>query len=163
MSSSGALTVNDHMQVKGFTNIYAVGDCADVDEPKMAYHAALHADVAVNNIANSVSGKKLKSYSTGKHVHVSSVQQRDGLTRVTNRYHHHAVGARPRRRRGSVQRLEAPALARRAGEESDPAAVEELVGDGTEAAMRGTDTHSHTHTHQLLVLILDNCLLSNFF
>ncbi|XP_075902126.1 ferroptosis suppressor protein 1 [Nelusetta ayraudi] len=65
MTSSGALKVNDHMQVDGFTNIFAVGDCADVNEPKMAYHAALHADVAVTNIANSVSGKELKSYRTG--------------------------------------------------------------------------------------------------
>lgn len=66
VTSTGALKVNDHMQVQGFTNIYAVGDCADVNEPKMAYHAALHADVAVNNIANSVSGKELKSYRTGE-------------------------------------------------------------------------------------------------
>lgn len=66
MTNTGALKVNDHMQVEGFTNIFAVGDCADVNEPKMAYHAALHADVAVNNIANSVSGKELKSYRTGK-------------------------------------------------------------------------------------------------
>lgn len=66
MTSTGTLKVNDHLQVEGFTNIFAVGDCADVNEPKMAIHAALHADVAVNNIANSVSGKELKSYRTGK-------------------------------------------------------------------------------------------------
>lgn len=145
MTSSGALKVNDHMQVDGFTNIFAVGDCADVNEPKMAYHAALHADVAVTNIANSVSGKALKSYRTGKtRQSVSrSVCLSVGLISLAPRCRHHAAGARPRRRRGPVQRDEAAALPRGLGEESQPAAVEELVGDGPEAALRNTHTCIH--------------------
>lgn len=67
LASNGALKVNDHLQVEGFSNIFAVGDCANVNEPKMAYHAGLHAAVVVSNIANSLSGKELTSYRTGKH------------------------------------------------------------------------------------------------
>lgn len=68
MADNGALKVNQHLQVDGFSNIYAVGDCADIQEPNMAYHAGLHAAVAVNNIANSLSGKQLASYKTGTHL-----------------------------------------------------------------------------------------------
>lgn len=70
MANNGALKVNQHLQVDGFSNIYAVGDCANVSEPKMAYHAGLHAAVAVSNIANSLSGKELTSYQTGTHTPV---------------------------------------------------------------------------------------------
>lgn len=79
MTSSGALKVNNHMQIDGFTNIFAVGDCADVNEPKMAYHAALHADVAVSNIANGISGKELKSYHTGSVTMLLALGHDDGV------------------------------------------------------------------------------------
>lgn len=69
LAENGALKVNDYLQVDGFSNVFAVGDCADINEPKMAYHAELHATVAVNNISNSLSGKELTSYSTGTHTH----------------------------------------------------------------------------------------------
>lgn len=65
LADNGALKVNDYLQVEGFSNVYAVGDCADINEPKMAYHAGLHAAVAVSNITNSLRGKELKVYRTG--------------------------------------------------------------------------------------------------
>lgn len=65
LAENGALKVNQHLQVRGFDRIYAVGDCANVKEPKMAYHAGLHAEVAVTNIINSITGKPLVSYRTG--------------------------------------------------------------------------------------------------
>lgn len=65
MAESGALKVNQHLQVEGFDNVYAVGDCANLDEPKLAYHAGLHAAVAATNIINSLTGKRLTSYRTG--------------------------------------------------------------------------------------------------
>lgn len=65
LAENGALKVNEHLQVEGFANIYAVGDCADIKEPKLAYHAGLHAAVAVTNIINSLIGKELTMYRTG--------------------------------------------------------------------------------------------------
>lgn len=64
--------MNEYLQVKGYDNIYAIGDCADVNEPKMAYHAGLHADVAVTNIVNSLTQKPLKTYTPGKFCFVPS-------------------------------------------------------------------------------------------
>lgn len=66
MASDGALKVNKHLQLEGHENIYAIGDCADLKEPKMAYHAGLHADIAVTNIINSLTHKPLKTYEPGK-------------------------------------------------------------------------------------------------
>lgn len=65
LTENGALKVNKHLQVEGFNNVYGVGDCANVNEPKLAYHAGLHAGVAATNIINSLSGKPLTSYHTG--------------------------------------------------------------------------------------------------
>lgn len=66
LASNGALRVNEYLQVEGYNHIYAIGDCADVKEPKMAYHAGLHAKVAVANIVNSTQQKPLKAYKPGK-------------------------------------------------------------------------------------------------
>lgn len=66
MASNGALKVNQYLQLEGYENIYVIGDCADLEEPKMAYHAGLHADVVVTNIINSLTQKPLKTYKPGK-------------------------------------------------------------------------------------------------
>ncbi|XP_047458442.1 apoptosis-inducing factor 2 [Mugil cephalus] len=79
MADNGALKVNAHLQVAGFSNVYAVGDCADVNEPKMAYHAGLHAAVAVSNIDNSVRGKDLTDYHTGNVTMLLAMGRDDGV------------------------------------------------------------------------------------
>ncbi|KAF7710517.1 apoptosis-inducing factor 2 [Silurus meridionalis] len=79
LAPDGALKVNKHMQVEGFDNIYAVGDCANVKEPKMAYHAGLHAKVAVVNIINSLAGKALTSYNTGNVTMLLAMGRDDGV------------------------------------------------------------------------------------
>ncbi|XP_031159523.1 apoptosis-inducing factor 2 [Sander lucioperca] len=79
LAADGALKVNDHLQVDGFSNVFAVGDCADIKEPKLAYHAGLHAAVAVNNISNSVRGKELTSYHTGNVSMLLAMGHDDGV------------------------------------------------------------------------------------
>ncbi|XP_029963389.1 ferroptosis suppressor protein 1 [Salarias fasciatus] len=79
MAEDGALRVNQHMQVEGFSNIFAAGDCANVNEPKMAYHAALHAEVAAANVINSISGRKLTTYQTGNITMVMAMGWNDGV------------------------------------------------------------------------------------
>ncbi|KAJ8359549.1 hypothetical protein SKAU_G00160740 [Synaphobranchus kaupii] len=79
LTENGALKVNPHLQVEGFENIYAIGDCADINEPKMAYHAGLHAGVAVTNIINSLLGKALTSYKTGSVTMLLAMGRDDGV------------------------------------------------------------------------------------
>lgn len=79
MAADGALKVNAHLQVQGFSNIFAVGDCADLQEPKLAYHAGLHASVAVTNIINSLSEKPLTEYRTGSVTMLLAMGRDDGV------------------------------------------------------------------------------------
>ncbi|XP_071370849.1 ferroptosis suppressor protein 1 isoform X3 [Centroberyx affinis] len=79
LAENGALKVNAQLQVEGFSNIFAVGDCADVREPKMAYHAGLHAAVAVSNIINSNNGKDLTSYYPGRVTMLLAMGKDDGV------------------------------------------------------------------------------------
>ncbi|XP_027696421.1 apoptosis-inducing factor 2 isoform X1 [Vombatus ursinus] len=86
MADNGALMVNDHLQVQGFSNIYAIGDCANVKEPKMAYHAGLHANVVVTNIVNSLKQKPLKTYKPGALTFLLSMGRNDGVGQISGFY-----------------------------------------------------------------------------
>ncbi|NXE08075.1 AIFM2 factor, partial [Lophotis ruficrista] len=86
MASNSALKVNKHLQLEGYENIYAIGDCADLKEPKMAYHAGLHADVAVTNIINSLTHKPLKTYEPGSLTFLLSMGRNDGVGQVKGYY-----------------------------------------------------------------------------
>uniref|UniRef100_A0A3B5LBM1 Ferroptosis suppressor protein 1 n=1 Tax=Xiphophorus couchianus TaxID=32473 RepID=A0A3B5LBM1_9TELE len=79
MAADGALKVNQYLQVEGFSNIFAVGDCADLREAKLAYHAGLHAYVAVSNIISSLSGKPLTPYRTGNVSMLLAMGRDDGV------------------------------------------------------------------------------------
>lgn len=82
LASNGTLRVNEYLQVEGCNHIYAIGDCADVKEPKMAYHAGLHANVAVANIVNSIKQRPLKAYKPGKGAPYASSFRELGLDMV---------------------------------------------------------------------------------
>ncbi|XP_020565040.1 apoptosis-inducing factor 2-like [Oryzias latipes] len=79
MADSGALRVNQYLQVHGFSNIFAVGDCSDTQKPKTAYLAGLQAAVAVTNILNSLRGAELKVYSTGNVTMLVAIGRNDGV------------------------------------------------------------------------------------
>ncbi|XP_027639229.2 ferroptosis suppressor protein 1 [Falco naumanni] len=86
MASNSALKVNKHLQLEGYENIYAIGDCADLKEPKMAYHAGLHANIAVTNIINSLTHKPLKTYEPGSLTFLLSMGRNDGVGQVNGFY-----------------------------------------------------------------------------
>ncbi|XP_069316841.1 ferroptosis suppressor protein 1 isoform X1 [Eulemur rufifrons] len=86
LAGNGALRVNEHLQVEGHSNIYAIGDCADVREPKMAYHAGLHANIAVANIVNSTKQRPLKAYKPGALTFLLSMGRNDGVGQISGFY-----------------------------------------------------------------------------
>ncbi|XP_061915369.1 apoptosis-inducing factor 2 [Entelurus aequoreus] len=79
LAQNGTLRVNEHLQVEAFSHVYAVGDCADVREPKTAYVAGLHAAVAVGNIVNSLSGNSLTSHRAGNVTMLLAMGRDDGV------------------------------------------------------------------------------------
>ncbi|XP_053519986.1 ferroptosis suppressor protein 1 isoform X1 [Artibeus jamaicensis] len=86
LASDGALRVNEYLQVEGFSHIYAIGDCADVKEPKMAYHAGLHANIAVTNIVNSMKERPLKAYKPGALTFLLAMGRNDGVGQISGFY-----------------------------------------------------------------------------
>nr|XP_020017625.1 apoptosis-inducing factor 2 isoform X2 [Castor canadensis] len=86
LAGNGALRVNEFLQVEGYSNVYAIGDCADVKEPKMAYHAGLHANVVVANIVNSLKQRPLKAYKPGALTFLLSMGRNDGVGQISGFY-----------------------------------------------------------------------------
>ncbi|XP_054238497.1 ferroptosis suppressor protein 1 [Indicator indicator] len=86
MARNGALKVNKYLQLEGYENIYVIGDCADVKEPKMAYHAGLHANIVVTNIYNSLANKCLKTYEPGSLTFLLSMGRNDGVGQLYGYY-----------------------------------------------------------------------------
>ncbi|NXG28847.1 AIFM2 factor, partial [Dromaius novaehollandiae] len=86
LASNGALKVNQYLQLEGYENIYAIGDCADLKEPKMAYHAGLHANIVVTNIINSLTHKSLKTYQPGSLTFLLSMGRNDGVGQINGCY-----------------------------------------------------------------------------
>ncbi|XP_039176433.1 ferroptosis suppressor protein 1 isoform X2 [Crotalus tigris] len=91
LANNGALKVNEYLQVVGYDNIYAIGDCSDVKEPKMAYHAQLHANVVVTNIINSLTQKPLKTYKPGSLTFLISLGNNDGVGQISEYYVGHLL------------------------------------------------------------------------
>ncbi|XP_014385854.1 PREDICTED: apoptosis-inducing factor 2 [Myotis brandtii] len=86
LASNGALKVNEYLQVEGYSHIYAIGDCADVKEPKMAYHAGLHANIAVANIVNSMKQRPFKAYKPGALTFLLAMGRNDGVGQISGFY-----------------------------------------------------------------------------
>ncbi|XP_059518481.1 ferroptosis suppressor protein 1 isoform X2 [Myotis daubentonii] len=86
LASNGALKVNEYLQVEGYNHIYAIGDCADVKEPKMAYHAGLHANIAVANIVNSMKQRPFKAYKPGALTFLLAMGRNDGVGQISGFY-----------------------------------------------------------------------------
>jgi sulfide:quinone oxidoreductase len=53
----GYINVSSTMRVAGHERIYAVGDCASFDGPKMGHMAVRQAEVAAANLAAEVAGR----------------------------------------------------------------------------------------------------------
>ena len=58
--------VNSYLQLEGYPNIVALGDCNNVAEEKLAINAKRHATLAVDNIKRMDNGARVKPYAISK-------------------------------------------------------------------------------------------------
>jgi len=58
------LEVNEFLQVKGHTNVYAIGDCTNTKEFKMAAHAERQGELLGSNFLRSLKNQPLNPYKT---------------------------------------------------------------------------------------------------
>lgn len=63
---SNLLKVNDFLQVEGFDNVFAIGDCVNTPEPKMAVHAENHAKLVSANLMRQLKDQNLQPYKQGR-------------------------------------------------------------------------------------------------
>ncbi|XP_033120461.1 apoptosis-inducing factor 2-like, partial [Anneissia japonica] len=82
MDESGSLKVRPTLQVEGHDNIFAVGDCANIDKIKMAYKAERHSGVVAKNIQALATSSKLKSYVEGEPMMFVTVGRTGGAFQV---------------------------------------------------------------------------------
>ena len=58
----GRIKVNEYLQVEGFENIYAIGDCCNTSEDKMAAFAGKHGELVSANLLKELTGAPLVKY-----------------------------------------------------------------------------------------------------
>ncbi len=63
----GRLNVDEFFQVKGYNDIFAVGDCTDVADPKLAYAAEFQAKHVFKNLKNLLTSRAITPYKSGKY------------------------------------------------------------------------------------------------
>ncbi|XP_071838753.1 ferroptosis suppressor protein 1-like isoform X2 [Apostichopus japonicus] len=62
MDESNCLKVNQFLQVDGYTDVFAVGDCNNADQVKMAFKAELQMKVIANNMQALLTGGTMSPY-----------------------------------------------------------------------------------------------------
>ena len=60
------LKVNQFLQVEGYDNVYALGDCVNTPEHKMAAHAGTHANCIASNFIKELKGQEKSPYKQSK-------------------------------------------------------------------------------------------------
>ena len=64
LNDKGLIKVDAFMKVSGYDNLYAVGDCAALDDHKHGYLAAVQGGMLADKIIRAAKGKKVKPYKT---------------------------------------------------------------------------------------------------
>ena len=57
MEKNGQLKVDEFLRVEGYDDIYAIGDCCNTKDVKLAYTAGEHARYLVRNLLSKAAGK----------------------------------------------------------------------------------------------------------
>ena len=62
IDATGRAKVDEFLAVEGCPNVFALGDCCNTPEHKMAAHAGVHSETVVANILLEAEGKPMKAY-----------------------------------------------------------------------------------------------------
>ena len=57
MEKNGQIKVDEYLQVEGYEDIYAIGDCCNTKDTKLAYTAGEQAKLVLKNLFNRKNGK----------------------------------------------------------------------------------------------------------
>jgi apoptosis-inducing factor 2 len=104
LTAEGTIPVTEHLNVRGYDNVYAIGDVAALPDPKMASYAMEHAAIAAANIAAQLAGNRAEAVHTptpdrrillplGPHAGVGQLPTADGPAAATVETVHQRKGA----------------------------------------------------------------------
>ncbi|KAG9444407.1 hypothetical protein H6P81_015747 [Aristolochia fimbriata] len=82
LDEEGRLAVDQHLRVKGYDHIFAIGDITNITEIKQGLYAQKHAQVAAKNIKNLLKGDKkakLASYKPGKAIAMVTLGRKEAM------------------------------------------------------------------------------------
>jgi len=79
------LSVNEHLQVGNFKNVFAAGDVTAIMEEKTAHNAERHADVIVENISRLEKAEQLVKYNSASAPMVISLGKKHGVLVMKNK------------------------------------------------------------------------------
>jgi apoptosis-inducing factor 2 len=94
LTDEGMIPVTDHLNVRGYDHVYAIGDVADLPDPKMASYAMEHAATVAANIKAQLAGEPPEAVHTptpdrrillplGAHAGVGQLPTADGPAAAT--------------------------------------------------------------------------------
>ncbi|XP_004135044.1 apoptosis-inducing factor 2 [Cucumis sativus] len=81
----GRLMVDKHLRVRGFKNVFAVGDITDLQEIKQGYLAERHAHVTSKNLKLMLAGaneSRLATYKPGSQLAIVSLGRKEGVAQL---------------------------------------------------------------------------------
>lgn len=104
LTGQGTVPVTAHLNVEGYDRVYAIGDVADLPDPKMASFAMEHAAIVARNIRAQLAGNQPDAVHTptldrrillplGTHAGVGQLPTPQGPSAATAETVHHRKGA----------------------------------------------------------------------
>ncbi len=84
LNKENQVKVNQHLQLRGFSNIFVAGDIISVKEEKTAQNAECHAKIVVKNICRLEKKKKLCRYRPRPRIMVISLGKWNGILTYKN-------------------------------------------------------------------------------
>ncbi|KAJ1440752.1 hypothetical protein SESBI_01825 [Sesbania bispinosa] len=83
IDGNGRIQVDEHLRVKGRSNIFAIGDITDIQEIKQGMHAQSHAQVVAKNLRLLIEGggkeRKLGTYKAQPPISIVSLGRKHGV------------------------------------------------------------------------------------
>ncbi|GMN61000.1 hypothetical protein TIFTF001_030080 [Ficus carica] len=82
LDTNGRLVVDEHLRVRGYQNVFGIGDITDIKEMKQGYLAKKHAQVVGKNLKLLLTGgkeHKMAKYKTGSDLALVSLGRKEGV------------------------------------------------------------------------------------
>jgi len=82
LDDKGFIKVDPYMKVQGYENLYALGDCATLDNKKHGYLASVQGANLADALLKSAKGKKIKPYKTPPFVIITPTGTDSGVAQL---------------------------------------------------------------------------------